>query len=128
MSTHWVDKLVFCLILDVNQKVWRGRIVGLLLEYFLTVPNLGDIAIIIFTPDTLCEVVNVNPIVAKADGTAVNEDGLKAIGKITKVGELATDICGEILDLSLYVCRIIDISHSLETPSYDARNKAVTHR
>ena len=74
MSTNWLDKLVFGFVFDVNQEVWRRRVVRFLLKYLFTVLDFGNITVIIFAPNIVGKVVYIDPVVAKADGPAVDKD------------------------------------------------------
>lgn len=92
MSANWLDKLVFRVVPDVNQKVRCRGVIGFLLENFRAVLDFSYITIIIFAPDVLREVIYVNPVMTKADRPAVDEDRLEAIGKVTEVGKLALNV------------------------------------
>lgn len=88
------------LILHVHEEVRGCRSVRWIsIEYLSGIFHFGDVSIVVLAPYFLCKIVNVDPIVTGTNIAAVNEDGVKAVGELAEVCELAVDASIQRFDL-----------------------------
>lgn len=88
------------LILDVHEEVRGCRSVRWIsIEYLSCISHFRDISIVVLAPYLVCKIVNVDPIVTGADIAAVNENGMKAVGELAEICELAVDASIQRFDL-----------------------------
>lgn len=50
---------------DEDEEIGRRRIDVVLVENLVDIVNLGNIAVVVFTPNRFLEIVDVDPVVAK---------------------------------------------------------------
>ena len=94
VPTDGIDKLVFELVLNVDEEVGRWPVVGLFfaVNFDFGVLDFTDVFVVIFSPHGAGEVVNVDPVVAGVGTASVDEDGVQAVWEVSKVGKLAVDV------------------------------------
>lgn len=84
-----INQTTLNVVIDVDKEIRRRWIlVSVVLEYFVSVVDLGDMVVVVLAPDILLEVVNVNVVVAELNSSLVNEDRVQAIRQKLIVGKL----------------------------------------
>ena len=90
-----LDQFRHFVVFDVDEKIrvcrTGVRFEGLIVraaEDFVAVGDDCDIAVIVFAPDFLLEIVDVDPVVACALSSMMEEDRLETVGMLPHVGEI----------------------------------------
>lgn len=105
LSADGTGKTILHGIVDVDEEVrGRGVLAVLTLEDLVKVLDLGHVFVVVLAPDVLLEVVNVDVIVTKGNGTGVDEDRKQPIGQVLEINKLAGYHGLRVLNLVLNVC------------------------
>ncbi len=107
LATYWFDECVYVRLLYINKEVGSSGVDSFLFKDFPPIIDLGDVTVVVFSPNIFLEVVDVDPVVAERDRASVDENGMKTIGERTKVGELACDARIEMRDLRLNIWKTL---------------------
>lgn len=104
-ATDRINEAISHRVIDVDEEVWSRWVFGVgILEDFVQVLDLGHVFIVVLAPDVVAEVVDIDPIVPKRDGTVVHKDGVQSVWKLGGIGELVGKHGLNVLDVLVDRC------------------------